>query len=139
MFFEFTESTKNKALTFLRIAIGITFIFHGYPKMMGGMEMWTGLGGAMSSIGITFLPAFWGFMAAATEFFGGIFLILGIFYKPTTILLAFTMLVATAMHLSNGDPFSATSHPLKMIFVFIFMFFAGPGSAAIDNKFRKRR
>ena len=139
MFTNFSDTTRNRALTFLRIGIGLAFVFHGYPKLMGGIETWTWLGGSMENLGISFYPAFWGFMAAATEFFGGIFLILGLFFKPSTILLAFTMLTALVFHISNGDAFSATSHPLKMLIVFIFMFFAGPGSAALDNNFKSRR
>ena len=60
------------ALLILRVGIGIMFILHGYPKMMGGMEKWILLGSyGMSSLGIDYFPAFWGFMSAFSEFFGG--------------------------------------------------------------------
>jgi hypothetical protein len=42
---------------------------------MGGVQSWQWLGSQMSHVGITFAPQFWGFLAAASEFFGGICLV----------------------------------------------------------------
>lgn len=47
-------------LLFLRLAIGVSFFFHGFPKLMGGMALWSELGSAMGVLGITFAPALWG-------------------------------------------------------------------------------
>ncbi len=91
------------ALLILRVGIGIMFILHGYPKMMGGMEKWISLGSyGMGSIGIDFFPAFWGFMAAFSEFFGGLMILFGIYIRYFSILLFITMLVAINTHLSGG-------------------------------------
>ena len=54
-------------LLILRIGIGISIFFHGLPKIMGGPETWTAIGGTMSNLGINFAPTFWGFMAAFAE------------------------------------------------------------------------
>ena len=100
---KYSESQKNFGLLFLRIGIGVMFIMHGYPKIIGGPDKWEKLGGAMSHIGIDFAPVFWGFMAAFAEFGGGILLLLGLMFQPACLMLAFTMLVATMMHLGKGD------------------------------------
>ncbi len=49
----------DKALFILRLGMGLMFFLHGYPKLMGGLERWQGLGAyGMGSIGIHFLPIF---------------------------------------------------------------------------------
>ena len=55
----------------LRAGIGISIMLHGIPKLTGGVETWTYIGGSMSIFGITFAPAFWGFLAAVAEAIGG--------------------------------------------------------------------
>ncbi len=62
----------------MRLGVGLMFFFvHGLPKMQAGPELWTKLGVAMSNVGITFAPDFWGFMAASAECFGGLLLAAG--------------------------------------------------------------
>ncbi|MEZ4689878.1 MAG: DoxX family membrane protein [Ignavibacteria bacterium] len=60
---------SDLGILIIRIGIGISFILvHGLGKITGGPALWEKLGGAMSSFGINFLPTFWGFMAAFSEF-----------------------------------------------------------------------
>jgi len=139
MFFKFSESIQELGYFILRIGLGFMIMLHGYPEIAGGMERWEALGGAMIHIGIDFYPAFWGFMAAAAEFFGGIFLMLGLFFRPATIMLVVTMLVATMMHLGIGDPFiPKASYPLELGIVFLAMFFMGPRKWSMDNMLVKK-
>ena len=85
---------QDKGLLILRLGIGIMFLLHGFPKLLGGPVVWEGLGGAMSSFGITFVPQFWGFMAAFSEFVGAICLITGVCVRPASFLMLATMSVA---------------------------------------------
>jgi len=62
---------KDYGLLILRIGIGGMFIFHGAPKMFGWPERWERIGASMASVGIKFVPVFWGFMASFSEFIGG--------------------------------------------------------------------
>jgi putative oxidoreductase len=119
-------------LLLLRIGLGITFICHGFPKLTGGPEGWINLGGAMENWGISFVPVFWGFMGAISEFGGGLLLLLGLFFRPVCILLVLTMATATTVHLKNADPFSTLSHALEMGIVFFSLFFIGPGRFSLD-------
>ena len=46
----------NTGLLIMRVGIGILFIYHGYPKITGGPETWSGVGAAMGTFGISFAP-----------------------------------------------------------------------------------
>lgn len=125
---------RNTGLLILRIGIGVMFIIHGFPKVAGGPDKWTALGGSMKLIGIDFMPVFWGFMAAVTELFGGFLLILGLFFRPVNMLLVFTMLIATLVHFAKGDGINGASHAIELGFVFLSLIFIGPGRYSIDKK-----
>ena len=132
------EALVNAGLLVLRIGIGIIFIFHGFPKLMGGVETWTQLGSTMSVMGITFAPVFWGFMAAATEVGGGLFIIFGLLHRLVALMLIFTMVVALLVHVAAGDPFAVYSNALKALVVFVAFAISGPGIYSLDYKFFRR-
>ena len=129
----FLEKHRDVGLLILRVGVGLAFMLHGWPKISGGPEFWAKIGGAMGIVGISFAPTFWGFMAACSEFFGGLFLALGLFARPAAFFMAFTMLIATSMHITGGDGFNVFSHPLKMFFVFAGLIFSGPGRWSLDG------
>lgn len=122
----------------LRIGLGTMFILHGYPKVFGGPEMWAEVGTATQAVGINFSPVFFGFMAGIIELFGGLFLMLGLFFKPALAMLTAVMAVATANHIASGDSFSLTSHSIEMAVVFISLFFIGAGQHSLDRKIKSR-
>lgn len=125
-------------LLILRIGIGIIFLFHGWSKMTGGVTTWTQLGSTMSAFGITFAPAFWGFMAAFAEVVGATFIIVGLMLRPMSLLLIFTMIVALVTHLSMGDPFGIYSNALKALVVFVALLITGPGKYSLDYRYFRR-
>lgn len=134
-------SYRNIGILILRVGLGIMMMLHGYPKLFGGPEMWVQLGAETQALGINFAPLFFGFIASVTEFFGGLFMILGLFFRPALILLTVVMAVAAASHISAGDGFTDTSHSIELAIVFIGMLFLGPGEISLDKKLnaRKRR
>lgn len=130
-----TGSHINAGLLILRIGIGVQMILHGWPKMSGGPGKWSALGENMALIGIDFAPTFWGFMAAFAEFGGGILITLGLFTRPASFLLAFTMLVAAFRHWSEeGAGFMDASHALELMMVFIALYITGAGMYSLDKK-----
>ncbi|MDI9257932.1 DoxX family protein [Flavobacterium sedimenticola] len=137
-FLKANDESIHFGLLLIRVLIGITFIIHGFPKLTGGVETWTFLGGTMKNIGIDFLPAFWGLLCAVAEFFGGILLILGIFTRVASIALFLTMIIATIFHISNNDPFDVSSHAIEDAIVFLGLFFTGAGVYSLDNKWLKK-
>ena len=121
-------------LLLLRVGLGVMFMLHGWPKLAGGPEKWTGLGGVMGTVGLDFAPAFWGFLAALAEFGGGLLLALGLLWRLATFALFFTMVMATVMHLSSGDGFRDYSHALESAIVFAGLLLIGPGRYSLDSK-----
>lgn len=128
------DKHRDVGLLILRVGIGVMFMIHGVPKLMGGPEKWAMLGGTMKSIGIDFAPAGWGFMAAISESGGGMLLALGFFTRPACFLLLNTMIVAACMHLRKGDPFVAYSHAVEAGILFLSLLFIGPGKYSLDDR-----
>ena len=126
----------NLGLLIIRLGLGIIFMIHGYPKLIGGINSWQWLGSQMGLLGIHFFPVMWGFIAAAVEFFGGALLILGFGTRLISLLLSFMMLVAFLYHVNKGDAFTVYSHPLSLLVVFIGLVFAGAGTYSLDKFFK---
>ncbi len=136
----FLNKYSDAGILFLRIGIGFAFIFvHGWGKIMGGPELWGKLGGSMANLGITFAPVFWGFMAAISEFGGGILILLGLFTRPASAFMAFTMLVAFIQHSSKLDPWNRTIYPMEMFAVFMALLFIGAGKYSIDALISRKK
>ncbi len=131
----FTKLGKytNTALLLLRIGIGVMMMLHGYPKLSGGPEKWEKLGGAIELVGIHFGYTFWGFMSAITESIGGLFLLLGLFFRPVCFLLLFNMIVATAKLLTGARGLLDATEAIELATVFLALFIMGPGSYSIDK------
>lgn len=136
----FFENNKDIGTLVLRVTIGIAYAFiYGLMKIKAGPEIWTQIGSAMSNIGITFAPAFWGFMATLSEFGGGILLILGLFTRWTLLFMIFTMFIAMLTHLSMQDQWYNVMNPINMMAVFIAILFWGPGKYSLDALFFKKK
>jgi putative oxidoreductase len=142
--FNFSDNLRDAGYLILRVGIGFMIMMHGLPKILGGPDTWAFLGQQMGNLGITFFPVFWGFMAAITEFGGGILIMLGLFHRVSALLLSFTMLVAIIYHVTNGDPMMSNeggsySNALELGIVFLALFFIGPRKWAVDNLIWKKK
>jgi putative oxidoreductase len=134
MLLKFLGKYRDIGLLILRIGLGIMFCLHGLPKLQGGPAVWKAVGHEMGHLGIHFLPAFWGFMAAITECVGGILLIIGFAYRPVCLLLTFVMIVASIKTHHDKENFQKiASRPIEMACVFFAMAFVGPGRFSIDK------
>ena len=136
----YLEKYKDLGLVVIRLVIGFSFIvIHGWSKITGGPETWGKLGKAMSNLGITFFPEFWGFMSSVSEFGGGILLILGLFTRPAAFFMGFTMFVAITNHLSRLDPWGRVFYPVEMLAVFLGLLFLGAGKFSLDAVIFKKK
>jgi len=85
---KFLGSFQPLGLLILRMALGVIFLTHGYPKL-------TRSASAMQGMFVQHgLPAQLVYVAGVLETFGGILLILGLFSRPVALLLAVEMAVA---------------------------------------------
>ena len=120
-------------LLIFRLGLGGMFMWHGYPKITGGVEKWAALGKSMEIVGIAFAPAFWGFMSGFAEFCGGLFLAIGFLYRPACILLVSNMLVAFTTQMLSDKGLMKASQSLEDGFSFFAAFFVGPGKYSVDE------
>ena len=127
---------SNFGLFMMRAGIGAMMIVHGLPKLTHP-EKWAGLGEAMSNLHINFLPSFWGFLSVLTLTVGGLFYILGLWFRPVSLLLLFNFFIATLVHLystgSLNERINDGSHAIELCFVFLGLFFIGPGKYSVDR------
>ena len=121
-------------LLIVRLGVGAMFMTHGIPKLAKGPEGWERLGRTMQYVGIDFAPTFWGLMAGLTETLGGFLLMLGLWTRATCLPLAFTMVMAAVHHLARGDGFGKASHAIEACFLFVGLFFIGPGRYSVDKR-----
>lgn len=134
MFLASSPKYHDTGLLLLRVGIGLMFVYHGWPKISGGLETWTKLGAAMQFMGVGFAPTFWGFMAALTEFGGGLALILGLLTRPVGAIMAFNMLVAVVLKFSTGAGLGGASQAIEVGIVFLSLAVMGPGKYSLDEK-----
>ena len=125
---------RNTGILIIRLGLGIMFIIHGYPKLLGGPEQWEMIGASMKYVGITVFPVVWGLLAGLAETFGGFLILIGLAFRPACILLTLTMAVAATMHLSNGDGLITASHAIEVGIIFFVLAFIGPGRYSVDKK-----
>ena len=124
---------KNLGLLIIRIGLGILFIYHGLPKLLGGPENWQKLGTAAGAVGIHFLPVFWGFLCAVTETIGGILVVVGLAFRPVCLLMAVNLIVAAAFTYKLSGDFGDATHAIEDAIVFAGLVFIGPGSYSVDK------
>ena len=138
MFWNTLEKYRDLGLLILRLGVGIGFLgFHGWGKLSGGPETWANVGGVMEIIGIGFGHTFFGFLAAFAESIGGILLAAGLFFRVATVLLGFTMIMASLSHIVSGR--GSPGHALKYASLFIGLLFIGPGKYSLDEWILRKR
>ena len=128
----------SHSLLILRFIPSIMMIYnHGWSKITAGYEKWDRLGAALTDfIGLEYLNVFFGFMAALSESAVMIFVVVGLFTRPATLLLLFTMFVASVNHIVDGEfPELAILYLLIMLVLFI----CGPGKFSLDYHYFSKK
>ncbi len=122
----------------IRIGAGVIFMAHGAQKLFGwfggyGLEA---TGQWMASIGLQ--PGFaMALLAGLAEFIGGLFLILGLLTRPTSFVLAMTMVVAIfSVHFEHGFFMSNNGYEfaLALLVVSISLLLRGAGHVSLDQQ-----
>ncbi|MGB0935924.1 MAG: DoxX family protein [Colwellia sp.] len=136
-----TKSEQLLTALPLRLVAGLLFTAHGAQKLFawfGGYGL-KGTGQWMESIGLApgYLMAL---MAGSAEFFGGLLLIIGLLIRPTSFVLAITMIVAIfSVHFNNGLFMSNNGYEfaLTLLAITVSLMFSGAGKYSVDNQIAK--
>lgn len=115
----------------LRLAVGIIFIFHGYPKLF---KNFSGTTQFFESVNIKPAKLFTA-VVGLTEFFGGVALILGFFTQVAALLIATIMLVAMVYVKKikfKKELVDGYELDLILFAAALALLFLGPGAFAID-------
>ena len=81
---QFLERLKPLGLLVLRVALGASFIFHGYPKLSGPAH-------ALKAFSAYGFPGYFRYISGILEVFGGGLLIAGLFTRGAALLLTIEM------------------------------------------------
>jgi len=125
---------KNFGLLVIRVGLGLMFIWHGYPKLIGGEKSWVKIGGAVNYVGIHFLPVMWGLLCGIVETVGGAFLVIGFWFRPVCLLLLINLFVAAASQFGQGGGLDDAAHAIEDAVAFAGLLFLGPGKYSVDKK-----
>lgn len=102
MFQKIVNTSDDFAVTVLRLVMGVVFFAHGAQKLLGWFGGY-GFSGTMGFFAQMGIPAFFGYLAIAAEFLGGLGLIVGFLTRIAALGIICNMVVAIAMvHHSNG-------------------------------------
>jgi putative oxidoreductase len=123
----------NLGLTLLRIFAGIGLMTHGITKIPPSekfLEGVTGMGFPM--------PQAFAWAAGLSEFAGGALLILGLFTRPVSFFIAFTMATALiGQH--RSDPFATQEKAFLYFFIALAFLFMGANFWSVDGILRRNR
>lgn len=132
---------QSPLLLAVRLYWGWQFVQTGWGKLMHldkTTEFFTGLGLP--------LPRLNAIAAGSTESLGGLLLLLGLFARPASVPLIFTMIVAyataesEALHAVFSDPNKFLSaDPFLFLLASLIVLAFGPGKLSLDALFLKQR
>ena len=123
-------SLHESAETLLRVVAGMALVTHGAPKIMNPF----GATGMVESLG--FYPGvLWSPLLAATEFFGGILIAIGLFTRPASVAAAFVLLVTVWFHwVVQGQGYSGSEKSIIWSAIFIFFAIRGANAHSVDAR-----
>jgi putative oxidoreductase len=128
---KFLDSLRPFGLLALRIALGVIFLSHGYPKLAhlrGGAQM-------QSFFVEHGLPGYFLYIAGVLETFGGGLLLLGLFARGAALLLGIEMCVAIWKVHSGHGYLSVHDYefPLTLATACFALATIGAGSISLDK------
>lgn len=122
-----SSSNINIAILIARIGIASLMLTHGLPKMK-----------KIFSSDVIQFPAVLGLssksslvLAASTEVFCSLFILIGFATRLAVIPLIFTMLIAV-FHALKDEPFAKKELPIMYLVFYIILLFCGSGYFSID-------
>ena len=126
------EIWAPRVLSILRIVAALIFFEHGTQKLLGFPPSDRGAPETLS------LPWF----AGVLELVGGALLIVGLFTQPVAFVLSGLMAFAYWLAHAPQSPFPVLNGgdaAILYCFIFLYIFFAGPGPWSLDAMMTRRR
>jgi putative oxidoreductase len=117
----------------LRIGAALLYMEHGLQKLFGFF------GGVGPNGGTVALMSQFG-LAGVLETFGALLVLLGLFTRPVALILALEMLVAFfQVHFPRGGAPIQNEGELALLYMFVWLFFAGNGAGPASLDARRAR
>lgn len=118
----------HQATTILRVWLGIIFVKHSYPVVLfGGMPEYVNW---IDSMGIP-LAEIAGRLSKLSEFFGGIFIALGLGTRLFSVLIAINMIIAVTVA-GKGQIFTGSELAFDYLLISIVVCLSGSGKFSLD-------
>jgi len=121
----------------LRLAFGLQLVKSSWPYVSSANKLLEFIN-YLTTLGFPF-PLVGAYVSAYTEFIGGILLLLGLWTRPTAILLVINFLVAFFLaHIAVNDTYQNTYPVVNLVAVNVFLLFNGAGKYSVDNRLGER-
>ena len=118
----------------LRLAFGFQLVKVSWQNALMPAEKLPEFINYLISLGFPF-PTAGAYVSAYTEFIGGILLILGLWVRPTAIVLIINFTVAFFLaHIAISDTYQNTFPSANLVAVNLFLLFNGAGKYSVDNR-----
>ena len=120
----------ESAETILRVAAGLLLVTHGYGKIMNPF----GAAGMVEGLG--FYPGvFWSPLLAATEFFGGILIAVGLFTRPAAFAAMIVLAVTVYFHgIVQAEGLGGAEKSILWTLIMFYFVIRGANSHSVDAK-----
>jgi putative oxidoreductase len=128
----YLDRLQPLALVFMRLALGVIMLVHGYHKVFGGLHHHAEF---VASLG---LPGWLGYFSAFAEFLGGILVLAGFFTRAAAFAICVDLTVAIwKVHWHNGlTGDHGIEFPLAAATLAFALIFFGAGPISLDHVLR---
>jgi putative oxidoreductase len=120
----------TSGLLILRVAVGVGIAYHGYEKLFNPDKMAEFMG-FVEKLGLPMWHLM-GWLSMLTEFFGGLFIAVGLGTRLASLFLVINMGVAAFVALA-GAPFGKKELALAYFVTALVLVLTGPGPIALDK------
>jgi putative oxidoreductase len=129
--FSWLDRFQGLGALVMRLVLGIIMVAYGYTKIIPSGALYT----FAHNVTRMHLPLWLGYVAAFTEFFGGMLIFIGLLTRVAALMTAVDMAVAVIkVHLHGGvvGP-NSFSLPLALFAIALMLVFTGSGWLGLDD------
>jgi putative oxidoreductase len=124
----------TRGIAIVRIIFGLLLVYHGFevfdPVLMNGYAEWDLFKGTAAKLIV--------YAGKSFELIAGIFLLLGLFTRPSSILVIGTFIYIT-FFIGNGKFWYEDQHPFMFALFGLLFLFTGPGAWSLDALILKKK